>query len=45
MQVAIDSNISTIPQPRKPSQATIAETISVASKLTTILLFRGADKD
>lgn len=45
MQAAIDLNISTIPQPRRPNQAIIAETISVARKPITTFLLIGVDKD
>jgi hypothetical protein len=45
MQAAIDLNISTIPQPRRPSQMVIAETISRASKPTVTFLFIGVGRD
>jgi hypothetical protein len=44
-QAASDRNISTIPQPRKPSQTIIAEAIMVASKPITTFLLIGLDKD
>jgi len=45
MQAANDRNISTIPQPRKPSQTIIVETISVARKPITTFLLIVVDKD
>ena len=44
MQAATDLNISTIPQPSRPNQAIIAETISVARKPITTFLLIGVDK-
>ncbi len=45
IQAASDRNISTTPQPRKPSQTIIAETINVASEPITSFLLIGVDKD
>jgi hypothetical protein len=45
MQAASDRNISTIPQPRKPSQTIIAVAIMAASKPITTFLLIGVDKD
>jgi hypothetical protein len=45
MQATNDRNISTIPQPRKPSQTIIAEAITVASKPITTFLLIGLDED
>jgi hypothetical protein len=45
MQAASDRNISTIPQPRKPSQTIIARAINAASKPITTFLLIGVDKD
>jgi len=45
MQVAIDVNISTAPQPRRASQTVIVDTISAASKPITTFLLIGVGKD
>jgi hypothetical protein len=45
VHAASDRNISTIPQPRKPSQTIIAVAIMVASKPITTFLLIGLDED